>query len=372
MGKKIGIDFHLLSSKYQGSRTYLINIMHELMKIDRDNTYYICIDDKEKVPSLDEHVERDNFPLRKYYFKNPIFRLGINIPFIEYRDRLDIFHSQYISPAFSFAKEIVTIHDILYETHPQFFTKFFIARSKFFIRISARRATKILTDSKYCKSQLINIYKIPEEKIEIINGGANTEKFNTLNKDRAKEYIYKKFKIRSFILNVGRLEPRKNQISLVKAFHYLLRTNKIDEKLVIIGPKDFHFKPIYQYILNNNLESSIFIFNTIGDYELLLFYKAASIFVYPSFAEGFGLPVLEAMACGIPVIASNSSSIPEVVGDSGILVNPHKLENLIDAIKTLLNRSSLRKELSEKAINRSKIFSWKSAALRTLKIYNEL
>ena len=375
MQKKIGIDFHILSQKYQGSRTYLFNIIHQLMKLDKENLYYIYVNNKNDFSPLQDKAKKiavENFVPKEYIFKSRILRLGINIPFFEYKDKLDIFHTQYIVPLFSLGKQIVTIHDILYESHPQFFSKTFIARSRILIRNSAHKASKILTDSVFSKSQLIEIYKIPEQKIEIIYGGADREIFNPRNKKNAIENIFKKYKIRNFILNVGRLEPRKNQITLVKSYHELLKTYDIEEKLVIIGPKDYNFSPIYRYIFENNLVNHVYIFNTIGDQELPFFYKAATLFVYPSYAEGFGLPILEAMACGIPVIGSNTSSIPEVVGDCGILIDPHKMEDLTNAIKKLIDSPSLKAKQSEKAIERSKNFTWKNAALKTLKIYNEL
>jgi glycosyltransferase involved in cell wall biosynthesis len=373
--KKIGIDFHLLSGKYQGSRTYLVNIIPELLILDKENYYFVYLNDKNAFSGLtakNQLAMTDSYTLREYFFKSPLFRLGINIPLMECRDRLDIFHAQYISPLFSFARCVVTIHDILYETHPQFFSKTFVARSRFFIPLSARRADKILTDSLFSKSQLVEKYRLGEEKIEVIHGGVDTGKFNRLDKDKAKEYIYEKYGKKNFLLNVGRLEPRKNQLALIQAYDDLLRTMKMDEELLIIGPKDFQFELLYQYIRENGLEKKISIFNDIEDDELPLFYKAAKIFIYPTFAEGFGLPVVEAMACGLPVIGSNTSSIPEIVGEAGLLIDPYNVEDLKEGIKRLLLSPILRDQLSLKAVERSSRFTWKEAALKTLEVYNNL
>ena len=377
VSKKIGIDLHLLTGKYQGSRTFLVNTLAEILKLDKNNEYFIYLNDKENFFSSIgitriECDHRENIHLRKYFHESRLFRIGINIPIFEFQDRLDIFHSQYISPLFSFAKDIVTIHDILYETHPQFFSSLFVLRSRVFIRISAQRSKKILTDSLFSKSQLVDIYKIPEQKIEVIPGGADTGRFNEEKKEEAREYIENRFGIRDFILNVGRLEPRKNQLLLVKTYDHLVKTKKIEEKLVIVGPRDFHYEPIYRYVQNNNLRGRVFILNFIGDEELSAFFKAATIFVYPSFAEGFGLPVLEAMACGIPVVASDSTSIPEIAGDSCLLINPYDKDALIQAMAGLLDSPALREDLSARGVKRASQFSWKAAAEKTIKVYNRL
>ena len=377
MSRKIGVDLHLLSGKHQGSRTFLVNILAEILRLDRDNEYFVYLNDRRGFyPALglvgDEWERRKNIRLREYAFKSPLLRIAVNLPALEFRDRLDIFHSQYISPPITFARDVVTVHDILYETHPQYFTRPFVLRSKLLIRTSARRAKMVLTDSLFSKSQLIDTYKIPEDRIEVVQGGVNTQRFNRQQIKEAGAYIENKFRLRDFILNVGRLEPRKNQLLLVKAYHQLIRTRITPERLVIIGGRDFLYEPIYRYVQENNLDRRVVILNAVADDELPLFFKAATLFVYPSFAEGFGLPVLEAMACGTPVIASDSTSIPEIAGEACVLIDPGEMSELSRAMAGLLDDPARREELTRKAVERAGRFSWKTAALKTLQVYNKL
>lgn len=372
-GKRIGIDFHILDQKYQGSRTYLVNIINHLKQIDHQNTYVIYVNSLENIKSYKKvYTCQENFSFKQFFSKNALFRLSWEIPLIAKQDKLDIFHTQYICPLISRVQQVVTIHDILFETHPEFFSKLFVARSKVLVRMSAHKAARILTDSQFSKSQIMELYKVPEGKITVLHGGIDKERFNTIKKEQAKAHIAEKYGLQKYILNVGRLEPRKNQLSLIKAFHSLLMSNKIEHKLVIIGPKDFRYSPILAYISRNRLDDFIHVFSNIEDYELPDFYKASDLFIYPSIAEGFGLPVLEAMACGIPVIGSDSTSIPDVIGDAGMLIDPFDVEKIADVIHAVLSKEELAKELSDKALQRASQFNWEDAARKTFRIYSEL
>jgi glycosyltransferase involved in cell wall biosynthesis len=372
-GKRIGIDFHILDQKYQGSRTYLVNIISHLKQIDHQNTYVIYVNNLDNIKSHKKvYTGQENFSFKQFVSKNALFRLSWEIPLIVKQDKLDIFHTQYICPLISRVQQVVTIHDILFETHPEFFSKLFVARSKVLVRMSAHKAARILTDSQFSKSQIMELYKVPEGKITVLYGGIDKERFNTIKKDQAKVHIAEKYGLQKYILNVGRLEPRKNQLSLIKAYHSLLMSNKIEHKLVIIGPKDFRYGPIFAYISQNRLDDFIHIFSNIEDHELPDFYKASDLFIYPSIAEGFGLPALEAMACGIPVIGSDSTSIPEVIGAAGMLIDPFDVEKIADVIHAVLSKEELAKELSDKALRRACQFNWEDAAQNTFRIYSEL
>jgi len=167
------------------------------------------------------------------------------------------------------------------------------------------------------------------------------------------------------------LEKRKNIPTLIKAF-YESKRRRTNHKLVIVGKKGWKYDDIFETIDALNLKNEVIFTGYVPKEDLVKFYNTADLFVYPSVYEGFGLPPLEAMACGCPVITSNISSLPEVVGNAGITVNPYDVEELVEAMYRVLNDEDLRKELSKKGLERSKLFSWRKTAEETWKVYEEV
>ena len=174
------------------------------------------------------------------------------------------------------------------------------------------------------------------------------------------------------ILYVGGLEPRKNVDGIITSF-YKLKTRGVIHKLVIVSAtKGHYYDKILRMIKKLKLEKEVIFTGYVQPDDLPKVYNAADLFVFPSFYEGFGLPPLEAMACGCPVITSNTSSLPEVVGDAGIMVDPHHAEGLADAMHKVLNNDGLKQDMIKRGLKRAKMFSWEKAAKKTLKIYNLL
>jgi glycosyltransferase involved in cell wall biosynthesis len=175
-----------------------------------------------------------------------------------------------------------------------------------------------------------------------------------------------------YILFVSTIEPRKNIINLISAYNSLKEKYKIEHQLVLIGRKGWHYEPIFAAIESSPWRSQIHHLDYLSDELVALFYSKAEAFVYPSYYEGFGLPVLEAMTLGAPVITSNTSSLPEVAGDAALFVNPDNPMDLVDAILQIISDSNLRRELIEKGHERAKLFSWERTARETLKAYKSL
>jgi len=174
------------------------------------------------------------------------------------------------------------------------------------------------------------------------------------------------------ILNIGTLEPRKNVVTLIKAFKKLHKGGLKDYVLVIVGEKGWLYKRIFEEIESSGVEQSIRLLGVARDEDLPLLYNCADLFVYPSLYEGFGLPPLEAMACGIPVITSNTSSLPEVVGNAGIMVDPLDVNSLYEAMANVLKDQELKYQMSRDGLKRSKMFTWEKTVSGVLKIYNEI
>ncbi|CEG11088.1 Mannosyltransferase [groundwater metagenome] len=268
-------------------------------------------------------------------------------------------------------KSIVTCHDII----PHMFNEFSGVR-RFLFDLSVkgmRKADKIIAVSESTKRDLINYLNFPEDKIKVVYESINTDKFKPA--DNAREKLKKKgfdFGDGRIILYVGLDKPTKNIPELIKAF-YKLKKVVTDVKLIKVGGYEWKSEriKILDLIKDLNLEKDILFFENVSGEVLPLFYSASDVFVFPSLYEGFGLPPLEAMACGCPVIASNKASIPEVVGDAGILVEPDE-DNLFKSMFNLLKDKRLIKELSKKGLEQAKKFSLEKECEETLKIYEKL
>jgi glycosyltransferase involved in cell wall biosynthesis len=225
----------------------------------------------------------------------------------------------------------------------------------------------IISISHHTKYDMLKHFKIPEDKIKVIHLAAN-ECYKPLKEDEIYKINEKYSLNHPYILYVGGLEPKKNIPTLLKAF-YKLKKHDVNHKLVITGEKRWNYKSIFETIDKLNLQKEVIFTGYIPDEDLPALYNAADLFVYPSLYEGFGLPPLEAMACGTPVITSNTSSLPEVVGDAGIMVNPYDIDELTNKMYKVLTNEGLTEELSKKGLERAKLFSWKKCAEETLNTY---
>jgi glycosyltransferase involved in cell wall biosynthesis len=286
--------------------------------------------------------------------------------------KVDIIHSPESSTPFTKLsnKKIITVHDIIPFYFPETFTKVTEYRYKLLLQRAINSSDRIITVSENTKNDLINKFKIPEDKIRVIPLAAN-ENFRKLDENETSK-IKSKYNINfPFILYVGTLEPRKNIPNLLNAY-YKLKKQGINHKLVIAGGKGWKYKEIFETIEKLNLQNEVIFTGYVPDEDLPGFYNAADLFVYPSLYEGFGLPPLEAMQCGTPVITSNTSSLPEVVGAAGITVNPYDVDELANKMYEVLTNEDLRKEMSKKGLERAKLFSWKKCAEEHLKVYEEV
>lgn len=250
------------------------------------------------------------------------------------------------------------------------FTPITLLRYKFLFPRTLKTADRIIAVSNSTKRDLINYFNIPEEKIKVILEAAD-EKFKLLNKEEINE-VKQKYNLNfPFILYVGTLEARKNIPTLIKAF-YKIKKKNIEHKLVIAGKKGWKYKEIFETIDKLDLQNDVVFTGYVSDEDLPALYNAADLFVYPSIYEGFGLPPLEAMACGTPVITSNTSSLPEVVGDAGIMVDPCDVDGLTQTMCDVLTNDGLREDMIKKGLERAKMFTWEKCARETLKVYEEV
>jgi len=242
----------------------------------------------------------------------------------------------------------------------------------------AQKAERIIADSENTKKDIIKLLKVNEEKVKVIYL-ARDSKFHPIENRDILDEIRKKYHLKkSFILYVGGLSSEtKNIKRLIKAFARLLKMSETKYDLVIVGEYKGnyyqpYFKSLQRVIREHSLEGKVIFVGFIPEEDLLSLYNAAELFVFPSLYEGFGIPPLEAMACGTPVVSSNAASLPEVVGDAALLFDPHKIEEMTQAMQKVLMDNNLCQSLITKGFKQVRKFSWEETARETLKVYEEI
>jgi len=368
---RIGIDTHAAENDGEGNSTYIRNLLLNLKEIDQENDY-ILYGINIQHPFYQNFIPDKKVIIKKLPADHPLIRIPFHLSQKTYADALDILHVQYISPPFFKGKLVVTIHDLCFLHFPEYFPKFEALRSKILIKSTAKKAEKIITGSLFSKTDIAQKYQVDPEKIKVIPSGVSSL-FNNHNDKEGALKIFQKYNIRKpYILSVGRLNPRKNLLSLIKAFASLKKSKPLPHRLVIVGKKDYKTEEMKRYIKEKKLENSIFFTDLVSDEDLPYLYGGAEVFVYPSLFEGVGLPVLEAMKSGIPVITSNTSSLKEIVGQAGLTVNPFQQKELNEALSQLLTNPDQRKACIEKGLAKAEEYSWEKTALGTLAVYEEV
>ena len=323
-------------------------------------------------PSVREQLDApSSFALRRLRPAHPLLRIPFVFPWRARRDKLDVFHAQFIVPPFLKCKTVTTVPDIAYEHFPDFFPLHQTMSLKFLVRESVRRADHVITVSEYSKKDIAETYGVSPAKITVIYEGAG-EEFAPIDKCEAQAYVTGRYRIDGpFILYLGRLQARKNLRRLVEAYA-LVRKAGFPHKLVLAGRQDSLFEPVLARIRELKLEKDTILTGYIPADDIPKLYNAAEVFIYPSFFEGFGLPVLEAMACGTPVVTSRGSSLEEVARGCAVLIDPLDEVSIADALKRMLNDSELRLRLSGAGLARSRDFSFKVAAQKTIALYERV
>lgn len=362
---RIGIDFHVVDGKFQGSRTHVIELFAEIIRQSPEIQFFLFLDRPDELPTISPAFAAANVIRVKMPYTNPAIRLLKQLPALQKQYQLDVLHTQYILPIPCRCKGMVTIHDVLFESHPQYFKWSFRLRSRLLMRYAAKHAEHVFTVSDYSKSEIAKRYNIAQTKITVTQNAADPRRFYPGN-EGLELIIARGLTRQGYILSVGRLEPRKNHVTLIRAYAKLTENTL---PLVIVGQRDFNYGGLFDEIKSLDLKHKVIIIEDANDNELPALYRHARLFVYPAFAEGFGMPPLEAMASGVPVISSNTTSIPEVVGDAGLLINPNDDDALQIAIQTILNNPAFSEKLVAHGLEKSKHFRWEESAKKVRQQY---
>lgn len=286
----------------------------------------------------------------------------------------DITHFfNYIVPPFVHGKKVVTIHDMVYKAFPETMNSKTRILLNLAMNKSMKRADVVVTDSEFSRSEIIKYFPQYRDKVEVVPCGVDCDMFKPVQDRSIIEKVKANHNIKGkYFLYLGTLEPRKNLTRLVKAYEILSRRKEDCPLLVLAGGKGWLYDEIFEEVNKSGLGDKVIFTQYIPGEEICPLMNGAEAFVFPSLYEGFGMPPLEAMACGTPVIVSGSASLPEVVGDCGLIVDAYSEESIADAMGKIADNEELRKQLSEKGIIRAREFSWKKSAEKLYTIYERL
>lgn len=382
---RIGIDIRCLAEgRRTGVEEYTINLLHSLFSTDKKNEYVLFFNSFKKPKiNLSDFEKYKNVSIKIYRYPNKLLNFlfwYFDWPKI---DKLISGADVIFSPNIIFSawskktKAVFAIHDLSFERCPETFSAkkrlwhMFINPKKL-----CRSADKIISVSDSTKNDLREIYRIPEGKIKTIYSGIS-ENFKVIDRNNPKLIeVKKKYNLPyKFILYLGTIEPRKNIIGIVRAYNQFRGINHSElnrYKLVVAGASGWKQKQIFKEIKNSSFKNDIIFSGFIDDEDKPALYNLASLFVYPSFFEGFGFPPLEAMSCGAPVITSNNSSFPEIIGSAGIMIDPDRPDEIFQAMKNILLDKNLRENLIKKGLEQAKKFNWQKTASQYLDIFQKI
>ncbi|MBV8465233.1 MAG: glycosyltransferase [Burkholderiales bacterium] len=362
---RIGIDLHVVDGKYQGSRTHVIELFSRVVANSPDIDFFLFLDGPDTLLELAPAFALPNVQRIRMPQTLAPLRLYWQLPRLARKYQLDVLHTQYIMPWPLPCRSMVTIHDVLFETHPQFFERLFILRSKVLIRLAAQRADHVFTVSDFSKREIERLYATAPERLTVIHNGADLDRFYP-GHDGLEIVRRRSLQSGNYILSVGRLEPRKNHAILIDAYRQL----RADAPpLVLVGQPDFKYDAVFDAIVRHGLRDRVHVLSDVRDDELPALYRHARLFAYPTVAEGFGMPPLEAMASGTPVVSSNATALPEVVGATGLLIDPFDTQGLTNAMQQVLDQPALATRLSKDGRQRALAFAWMAPALRVRESY---
>ena len=353
-----------------GIGTYTQNLLRHLARIDGETEYVLLCH------ARDLGAGRQlgpNFRTVLEPSANYSIREQIHVPWVLRRERPDVFHSpHYVLPPAVRCRSVVTIHDCIHLMFPQYLpNRAAYAYAKASMWSAARQSSRILTVSEASKRDLLRFFDVPPDKIVVVYNAIDDQFSATPAEDVAR--VRERYQLdHEFVLYVGNVKPHKNLVRLIEAFDKLRGRGFDDLKLLIIGDEISKLPALRRAVHQYKLHKHVRFLGFLPADTLAVLYRLAKVFVFPSLYEGFGLPPLEAMACGTPVVTSNVSSLPEVVGDAAMLIDPYDVESIADGISRVLSDPALASELRGRGILRAREFSWERSVARTRALYQEV
>jgi Glycosyltransferase len=370
---KIGINAQILTDQRTGVTRYARNVIRLLPKIGDTHEFFIFGNsqtikhDENNVVVVPPNMWVNSSSKRIIWEQTILPRLAkkYKIDLLFYPDHTASLWSKGV-------KQLITIHDLAPFAMQHTFSKMRMSYKQYAIKRSVHVVDAIISNSFFTKAEALRYFPDIKNKISVVHWGLENSIERVTNRTLKTE-IQKRYSIRTpFLLSVGRLETRKNFVRLIKAFAKGRHKYGWKHTLVLVGEPAYGYYEIESVIKEEGIKDFVNITGYVKEEELTCFYSLADVFVYPSLYEGFGFPPLEAMKCGCPVVVSNVTSLPEVVGDAGILINPYKEDEMVEAIHRLIGDANMRSDLIKRGIERSKMFTWEKTVQEILSVMNRL
>jgi glycosyltransferase involved in cell wall biosynthesis len=359
---KIFVDCHVFDGNFQGTTTYIKGLYMELIE-DKNYHFFFGSNNTDFLKTIFGTPE--NLTYVTYKSKNKFSRLLFDIPNIIKTNKIDYAHFQYVVPPIKNCKFIVTIHDVLFLDFPQYFPFGYRLKNKLLFKRSAKCSDIVLSVSEYSKKQIQKHFGL--EKVTVTANAVDPIYFEPFDKETIKQEVKTKFEATNYFLYVSRWEPRKNHDSLLKVF--VEKEYYKNHSLVFIGDKAIENKIYNDYYsaLPENIKATIFTFNKVQFQDLLGFVRAADLSIYPSIAEGFGIPPLESLAAGVPTICSDTTAMADFYFLKDVQFNPLSEADLNDKIQLALSDQKWSSRIEEM----KRVYSWQKAKTHFIQALND-
>src|SRR5579862_2191976 len=364
---RFSVDAHAIGCHLTGNEVYIRNLLQEFSRLDSDNELIAYISKEGALSQLPQRIQT------RWVSENPYKRLGLDLPGHLREDRPDLLHVQYTAPLFNPVPTVVSVHDVSYLEYPEYFTRFRAAQLRLTVERTVKRAVRVLTPSEFSRGTILKHYRLAEDKVVVVPNAVSSC-FRPIKRDVARASVRKTFGVRGpFVLTVGDQQPRKNHVGLLRAFEEAVTARPdLPHQLVFVGKETWYSKEFRRAVQHSKIKDRVHLTGFVEDEDLVKLYGACDLFVFPSFYEGFGLPILEAMACGRAVACSNVTAMPDVANASAVLFNPRSTDEMARAITDILIDPELRGRLERLGIHRAASFSWERSAEQTLGVYYDV
>jgi len=384
---RIGIDYTPAVRQRAGIGRYTRGLVQALAALDRQNEYVLLEMEGRKSGiresgnqgytgdfNFPANFRRCSLPLSERTMAILWHRLRLPLPVDLFTGEVDVFHSpDFLLPPLRHGRAILTVHDLSFRRLPECADAALAAYLNRAVPHSIQRADLVLADSLSTKADLMELLGVPAAKIEVLYPGVG-DTYQPIRDEATLTAIRQKYGLpHDFVLFVGTIEPRKNLVTLLKAWSQICNLQSaICNKLVVAGSRGWLYEETFATVERLGLSSDVVFLGYVPEADLPALYSLARLFVFPSLYEGFGLPPLEAMACGTPVVCANTSSLPEVAGNAALLVDPLDADGLATTMQQALGDEGLRARLVERGLRQAARFTWRAAAQQLLAIYEKV